>query len=150
MDNLPLFEVTDSELSTQGVIGFSGTQYGLTEPQKHQIAGYLQLLQPREVHHGDCVGADAQFHSLVREMLPDARIVIHPPLNDGKRAFCDGDETKEARAYLTRNRRIVRESEILLAAPQAPEEVLRSGTWATIRFARKRSRPIILVLPDTS
>lgn len=102
------------------------------------------------MHHGDCVGADAQFHALVREILPDARIVIHPPLSDSKRAFCDGDETKEARAYLARNRDIVRDSDVLLAAPQSSEEILRSGTWATIRFARKRNHPVILVPPDTS
>ena len=148
MDNLPLFETT-SALSIKGVVGFSGTQVGLTELQVHQITGYLRQLQPREVHHGDCVGADAQFHALVREILPKARIIIHPPLVDGKRAFCEGDETKEARAYLARNRDIVRGSEVLLAAPQAPE-VLRSGTWATVRFARKRNHPVILVLPDTS
>jgi len=129
------------------VLGFTGTQGGLTKCQCEQIAEALGQLAPGEVHHGDCLGADAQFHALVRELLPGTRVVIHPPRVLTKRAFCQGDEERAPRAYLTRNRAIVRESEMLLAALGEPQEKLRSGTWATIRFARKNSCPVHLVLP---
>lgn len=130
------------------VLGFSGTQRGLTQGQQKQIAEWLQRLSPVEVHHGDCVGADAQFHELVIKLLPHTKIVIHPPRVEIKRAFCLGDEARPPRAYLTRNRAIVRASEAMLVAPVETEEKLRSGTWATWRFAKKQGRTVLLVLPD--
>lgn len=39
--------------------------------------------------------------------------------------------------YMVRNDAIVAHSDVLLAFPQTCTEVLRSGTWATIRRARK-------------
>lgn len=132
------------------VLGFSGTKRGLTDGQREEVAECLRRLCPAEVHHGDCIGADAQFHALVRELLPDTCIVIHPPLMEAKRAFCSGDEEREPRAYLTRNRAIVRESQMLLAAPGEATEQRRSGTWATIRAARKKGCPVQLVLPQAS
>ena len=131
-----------------GVLGFSGTQRGLTRGQQEQLAEWLRRLSPIEVHHGDCVGADAQFHELVRKLLPRTKIVIHPPRIEIKRAFCSGDEARPPRAYLTRNRVIVRASEAMLVAPAETEEKLRSGTWATWRFAKKQGRTVLLVLPD--
>jgi hypothetical protein len=131
-----------------GVLGFTGTQQGLTEPQIHLLVDALLRYAPREVHHGDCIGADAQFHDLVRKLLPLARVVIHPPTIAAKRAFCEGDEERASLAYLTRNRAIVRESQGLIAAPAEREEKRRSGSWATVREARKQNRPLLLILPE--
>jgi predicted Rossmann fold nucleotide-binding protein DprA/Smf involved in DNA uptake len=39
--------------------------------------------------------------------------------------------------YMARNDAIVAHSDVLLAFPRTREEVVRSGTWATIRRARK-------------
>lgn len=140
-----LFEPTHCESL---VLGFTGTQHGMATEQLTRVADLLRELRPARVHHGDCIGADTQFHALVRQVLPECRIVIHPPRVEAKRAFCDGDETKAPRAYLTRNRAIVRESQVLLAAPSEREEQLRSGTWSTVRFARQQNRTVHLVLPD--
>jgi hypothetical protein len=52
------------------------------------------------------------------------------------------------RPYLDRNKDIVRETASLIAAPAEPEEQLRSGTWSTVRFARKQGKPVFLILPD--
>ncbi len=145
----PTSESSEPEaLDSGGVVGFTGTQRGLTPPQRDQLAHWLQRLAPCEVHHGDCVGADAQFHALVRDLLPTTRIVLHPPRIEKKRAFCQGDEERPARAYLTRNHAIVRAGAALLAAPGEQREKLRSGTWATVRYARQQNRPVILVLPQ--
>jgi bifunctional non-homologous end joining protein LigD len=32
--------------------------------------------------------------------------------------------------------------------PAEPEEQLRSGTWSTVRFAKKQGKPVFLILPD--
>jgi hypothetical protein len=37
-----------------------------------------------------------------------------------------------------------------VAAPRTPIETLRSGTWATVRYARAYGRPVWIVLPDGS
>lgn len=71
---------------------------------------------------------------------PDARIVIHPPGDPKLRAFCEGAyRVMPPQPYLQRNHAIVDASEILFALPlEAERELQRSGTWATIRYARKR------------
>ena len=49
---------------------------------------------------------------------------------------------------LIRNRDIVRETAVLIATPEQTIEQLRSGTWATVRYARKMNRPTVLIFPD--
>lgn len=44
--------------------------------------------------------------------------------------------------YLKRDDALVEGADLLLAFPQSGDEVLRSGTWATIRRARKRNMTI--------
>ena len=43
---------------------------------------------------------------------------------------------------------IVDESDTIIAFPASAEEVIRSGTWATIRYARKTKTPLHIILPD--
>lgn len=57
------------------------------------------------------------------------------------------DEKREPLPYLARNCVIVDEADILLACPKGPEEQ-RSGTWATVRYARKQNKRIVIVYPD--
>jgi len=50
---------------------------------------------------------------------------------------------------MARNRDIVAASDALLAAPEGPEASYpRSGTWATVRMARRAGLPIQIVWPD--
>jgi hypothetical protein len=46
---------------------------------------------------------------------------------------------------LARNTCIVLNCEHLIAAPKEDSEVLRSGTWSTIRRARKEHKPLIIL-----
>lgn len=132
------------------VIGFTGTRQGMTEPQKEALLELLQKYNPTEVHHGDCIGADSQFHDLISANFPQCKIVIHPPDKDFARAHRGGElvvrlDTKD---FLVRNRDIVDSCEVLMACPKEPEhEVNRSGTWATVRYARKIGRIINIIRP---
>jgi len=131
-------------------VGFTGTARGVTKAQGFMLAKILYKLSQKgmtEFHHGDCIGADERAHSLV-ETLPGIKIIIHPPLDDGKRAFCKGHEAREPDEYLTRDGNIVNETQMLVATPGEKEEVLRSGTWATVRRAQKAKKPIWFVFPD--
>src|SRR5262249_40960494 len=129
--------------------GFTGTRRGLTDAQKKalrvvlcQEAGTLGV-----VHHGDCVGADAFCHSLAVDL--GNKVVIHPPDRISLRAFCQGAWQVHAPCpYLDRNRDIVAATDVLLACPGGVAEERRSGTWATVRYARRLGRPVVLILPD--
>ena len=44
---------------------------------------------------------------------------------------------------------IVADADVMLACPPNYEEIKRgSGTWATIKFARKSGKPLAIVYPD--
>src|SRR5262245_41796084 len=49
--------------------------------------------------------------------------------------------------YLVRNRDIVEETDLLIAAPANAVEHLQSGTWCTVRYARRSGRHSI-IRPD--
>jgi hypothetical protein len=125
------------------VVGFTGSSKGMTHFQKKRLAALLEELRPELARHGDCVGADAEFHAAATAL--GLRVCIHPPENEGMRAFCQGDTVLPAKASLERNKDIVDMSDLLIAAPKSATEELRSGTWATIRHARSIGRKVILL-----
>lgn len=126
-------------------IGFTGTQAGMTQQQTDGVHDLIRRFRTAEFHHGDCIGADQQAHH--EAMTLGCRLVVHPPTNESKRAFCPG-EIRVAKPYLDRNHDIVDETDILIAAPKEKTEQLRSGTWATIRYARKLGHSVYIVYPD--
>ena len=121
-------------------IGFTGTHRGMSQHQKEQFVLMMQELDPTEFHHGDCIGADAEAHDIVREFFPAVYIVVYPPNSRYRQAFKEGDEHRKPAPYLKRDKNIVDNVDFLFATPFRNEEVLRSGTWATIRYARKIDR----------
>lgn len=131
-------------------VGFSGTRASLTRQQKDVLKNILPRLMLRHghnaLHHGDCVGADEYAHKLAQKQ--NATIFLHIPTNSKNRAWCKGGFFKYAKPYLARNRDIVDESWCLVAAPNTQDEVERSGTWSTVRYARQQKRRIFIVLPN--
>ena len=129
-------------------IGFTGTQTGMTSFQKRTFKLILESLDVTEFHHGDCIGADAEAHDLA-EML-GFKTVSHPPIKENKRAFKMADVLLEAKDYLIRNHDIVDACTVMIATPKEKLEVMRSGTWATVRYSRKKNRLLYLILPNGS
>lgn len=129
-------------------VGFTGTQRGMTPHQMAVVRDILRTLGGGEFHHGDCIGADSQAHDIALDCgyLP----ILHPPNDPKKRAWREVPShlMRSERAYLVRNRHIVDETKWLIAAPGEPEEQLRSGTWSTVRYAKRRGKKIALVLPN--
>jgi hypothetical protein len=128
-------------------VGFTGTQNGMTDMQSQFVFNTMMDLEPTEAHHGCCIGADAQFHDMLG--YSQAQVYGHPPINTSKMADCQCDARAVPKDYLERNRAIVDTTDVLIAAPKGPEE-LRSGTWSTVRYARKLRRPIYIVWPSGS
>ena len=126
------------------VIGFTGTQRGMTPAQAREVERQFAL--GTVLHHGDCVGADHEAHSIARKL--GMIIVLHPPNSGVKRAYCQADKVMPPAPYLIRNHEIVDASKILIAAPKESSEVLRSGTWATIRYANRQGVLVRIVLPS--
>lgn len=130
------------------IVGFSGTRKGMTDAQKFAIASLLEKLAskpPLVAHHGDCIGADTDFHWLAKEA---GYFIIGHPCDLSTRSHCPVDECQKVKRPLVRDRDIVDESEIMLTCPLGFKEEIRSGTWTTIRYAKKVQRPLVIVYPD--
>lgn len=128
-------------------VGFTGTRQGMTYKQFSAFIDLIACLHPDEFHHGDCVGADEQAGNFVAADTA-THVVIHPPQEIGKnRAWCVGHEFRDPLPYLARNHKIVDETDLLIATPKTRGEELRSGTWATIRYARRKGRPVRILFP---
>lgn len=131
-------------------IGFTGTRHGMTVAQQEVLLTLLTNSPCQEFHHGDCIGADEQAHEIAKKL--GLFIVIHPPLiakwraNNGQ--GCRGDESREPKSYIERNHDIVDETDMLIAAPGGEQEELRSGTWSTVRYARKQNKPVFIIYPN--
>lgn len=131
-------------------VGFTGTQIGCSPEQKAILRLRLSIMREQsdqcEFHHGDCIGADEDAHA---EAVAALFITVsHPPLATSKRAFTRNDFVRQNKDYPERNRDIVNETHGLIACPKFGMEELRSGTWATVRYARKMKRPIMIIHSD--
>jgi hypothetical protein len=129
-------------------IGFTGTRNGLTNKQRKSLYDTLYDLRRDfdTVHHGDCIGAD-------REACEDAlelcyTLNCHPPDKPSKRAFIDSHKYNDPVPYLDRNRSIVDSCKLLIACPFENKEIVRSGTWSTIRYARSVNKETIIIYPS--
>src|SRR5215510_12812367 len=110
-------------------VGFSGTRRGMTGEQSRALRLSLVSLGNAVLHHGDAVGADAEAHE---QAVPLGwSVIIHPPINDPWRARKKASEERVPKPYLVRNRDIVDETELLIAAPDDAVEHLQSSTWST-------------------
>lgn len=131
-------------------VGFTGTREGMGEAQLAALRWVLRELLCAVLHHGDCVGADAQAHAAARAL--GMAVEIHPPSSPAMRAFCaaaEGDAVRQEAPYLERNRAIVDATSALVACPREEEgEADRSGTWATVRYARSIGRPVVVIRPS--
>ena len=133
-------------------IGFTGNRLGLSYLQASALTQTLMKYPVGEFHHGNCIGSDDMAHQIVLKMFGKDVIYIHPPINTKleRQDSIVEFNVLPAESYLKRNHSIVDATRILIATPGEFSEVLRSGTWATIRYARQRSKQVIIIFPDGS
>lgn len=129
------------------IVGFSGTRAGMTAKQCSVVRAYLH--DAEFFHHGDCIGADAQAHSIALGL--EIPVILHPCTLTAQRAYCQGAITTfPALPPLERNKIIVNSSQLILAAPKEKEEEQFGGTWSTIRYARRNLKYLVVIFPDSS
>jgi hypothetical protein len=129
-------------------IGFTGTRDGLSDDQRATVRALLIGLCATELHHGDCIGADAEMHGIAREL--GLKVIGHPPIKRELRAYCSFDEEREPLGYFARNRAIVEETELLIGGVRSMQQQTSGGTWYTLDYAWKASKKSIVVWRDGS
>lgn len=133
-------------------IGVTASRYGLNELQLSHVRRMLADLRTGNqtvlhLHHGDCVGGDAQIHALAAAADPKIVIHVHPPTSPRFRAFCKGDVVYLEEVYYLRNRAICQRSKVLWVFPDGMQYRQGSGTWLTWRIACSMKLPRIVVGP---
>ena len=135
------------------VIGFTGTRGSMTIAQRDTLKSRIKQLALRHpvirCVHGGAVGADRQFDRLCKE-FGFARECY--PSNEEQRQWALQHCTviHAVSPPLTRNRIIVEVSGQMFATPLTFIEERRSGTWATIRYAKKTENTLTVIWPDGS
>ena len=134
------------------IVGFTGSQHGMNDHQYRALGQLFRWLPITLFRHGDCVGSDYEAHQLLRIVDSSVKIHIHPSDITQKRAFVQGDRVYRPLEPLSRNRYIAGclaefPVDLLIATPYEDHEIVRSGTWSTVRYARKIGTPRIILLP---
>jgi len=133
------------------IVGFTGTRNGMSAAQLQVVGKLLLEFSPEEFHHGNCIGADVQAETMVGRQLTQCLIHRHPCTLGGQQSIIPappGTIVHKEKPPLDRNWDIVDASTVIVATPKEKMEIRRSGTWATIRYARKAGRPLYIVYPD--
>jgi hypothetical protein len=127
-------------------VGITASRDGLSTQQCDVLDTLLKRLRESFgallFHHGCCVGGDeigAQFAKKLGYL-----VVGHPPDKDKLRSRVECDYLMSPLPYLKRDTRIVEWSDFMIGLPKIPE-CDRSGTWFTIREARRLKRPLVVI-----
>jgi NADH:ubiquinone oxidoreductase subunit len=136
-------------------VGFSGTRRLPTTAYERVGAIVATLPEGTRVVQGACIGVDsyvawaAKRRGLhVHAVVPADRSRVPPDWRD----WCDTFEEMPAGTdYRSRNARIAGQIDRLIAIPDAAEDApqsRRSGTWMTVRIARRIGIPVEVYILD--
>lgn len=143
-------------------VGVTGTRK-LLFPNEYQVTHiYEHILKVRDEEnsvqllHGGCSGVDTWFHSQWINFIQtntNFSIRIYPGssfllFNDIIVQNQQNMTIEKQQSNLTRNKKIVLASDIMLCVPDSLVEKLRSGTWSTIRYCRQTNTPHIIFYPN--
>ena len=134
-------------------VSFTGTQFGMSPWQSYLVSKWLEEHghQASLFAHGCCCGADIEFHRMVRRMVgKGAYIAVYPSTAKTRAPIPpDANFVADPKPPLERDRDIVNAgNNLLLATPKQQHEVLRSGTWTTIRYAWRKRIKVEIYYPD--
>jgi len=123
----------------------------MSAKQLERLFEVWSVLRPDIVTNGCCDGADRQLHSVAAAQ--DIATEFFPS-NPEQREWAESvqnvmEVVHRIEPPLKRNRSMVSTGRRgLVAAPYTTSEITRSGTWATVRYARNINRPIWIIYPN--
>lgn len=142
------------------VVGWTGSR-DLTDAMRAAIDTYLDYLATRyratrdvKVVHGGCLGVD-EYVSKSASARGIPQVTIFPSNMSQAATACryrsqEVVQMPEGSTYRQRNEAIVKLATTLVAVPRFAEDhprMRRSGTWMTIRIARRRGVPLEVLGP---
>lgn len=140
------------------IVGFTGTRRGPTPAQHAAMDRFLLRLfvnhGAQVLVHGGAVGCDTFAHHTVTAsgLNRDIPILVFPaiegPCSSVVNIPMGNCLIAEPIPTLERNRIIAGISTGLIAVPATDREEQRSGTWATVRYAREIGCPVYVVRQD--
>ena len=153
------------------IVTFTGTRLGTTPVQLMTAFNLINADLPDRFLHGGAPGADTEIDGYVapvywqrgsgeERLLTRLLGLVFPiqvfPVDSKRQAYWlhNVDYTAIREVYepqdpLRRNKIMARLCDQLIACPAEQNgEVLRSGTWATVRYARELCKHITIIRPD--
>lgn len=136
-------------------VGFTGTREGMNAEQAQRVTEILRELRAdifeSEFLHGNCIGADEQAAMIAGNL--GYKLIAYPCNIPNMQSRIISHVSQPVEQPLVRNRHIVRDCDILIAAPKEhfePEPRPGQGTWSTVRYTRKQNlkRKCVIVWPD--
>ena len=131
-------------------IGITGTRKGMTPQQRETLRAFLSVVRKYDLHEGAAPGVDDEVFQIAMAM--EQTVHVYPATgvrNLGSfHALYEKAIMHDSAPPLERNKFIVAESRLLIVVPETAGEVLRSGTWACARYARKVKRELRIIEPD--
>lgn len=119
----------------------------MTEAQRQLVEIFILLAdkgKPTWLSHGCCEGADIE----AGEIAAGYGFKVRGWPGPGSHLDLPVDQLCAQRSHLERNRRIVDESDEVIAAPPTEDRQPRGGTWYTIDYAVKAGKKITIVYPS--
>lgn len=131
--------------------GFTGTRKGMTHAQHTWIERWMRDGHPGVARHGGAYGADTQFHAIWKDTARNpSKVFVYPADDKRRKLFLNQPRVfvEQVMDPLVRNEIIVDKDAFILAAPHTQHEIIRSGTWHTIRCAIRNEKPVLIAWPN--
>jgi hypothetical protein len=129
------------------MIGFAGTLKQPTQRQADQLC--KALFYHREahsvMHNGGCTGSEE--YALRYWLACKGAVWLHPPMQTTHRAAVPYGIANPPATYLRRYMQIVLATDVMIICPSQQREVVRSSTWAALRYAQDADKAFFLILP---
>lgn len=144
------------------IIGVTASQEGLTEEQEKWAGEFARQNAERITLFvdGECIGGDTELCLIFRDAgvrPPSGKTRSRPCTITSKRSFAVHDEVMPVHQPLIRNHHIIDDvlaapggDGYMLCFPRSVVEIVRSGTWATIRAAHNRGAKGWIIWPNGS
>jgi len=138
-------------------VGFTGTRNRMTDIQVkifvYLFTGFREFDKKiTEFYLGDCIGADQQSgHLVFKHAKNPIKCYLLPSDIPDMQGHLENHYPcirLPEKPPLQRNEDLVYFIEVLFAAPKESENQTRSGTWQTIRCAKRQCKVIYIIYPD--